>query len=442
MVNRLRRSLLLAAPAALVLRPFAAAAQGPLRIEITQGVIEPLPFAAPPFLPDSPAAADLANQITQVVIDDLTGTGLFRQIPPSAFIGKVTNFDAPVQFADWKAINAQALITGAVGVAGDKATVRFRLWDVFAQAGLGDGLQFQGPTASWRRLGHKVADAVYSRLTGEGGYFDSKVAYIAESGPKNARRKQVALMDYDGFNARTLTDGNALVVTPQISIKARQILYTSYELGSPRIFVMNVDGSGRHVLDQDAGMSFAPEFSPDGTRVVYSVSEGTGSDIVISGLGGGGRKQLTKSASIDTAPSFSPDGSQIVFESDRSGSQQIYMMSASGGEPKRISFGEGRYATPVWSPRGDLIAFTKIVGGRFHIGAMRLDGSNEQLLTASYIDEGPTWAPNGRVLMFFRESPGESGGPQIYTVDVTGRNLRQVRTGGYASDPSWSGLLG
>lgn len=333
MVNRLRRSLLLAAPAALVLRPFAAAAQGPLRIEITQGVIEPLPFAAPPFLPDSPAAADLANQITQVVIDDLTGTGLFRQIPPSAFIGKVTNFDAPVQFADWKAINAQALITGAVGVAGDKATVRFRLWDVFAQAGLGDGLQFQGPTASWRRLGHKVADAVYSRLTGEGGYFDSKVAYIAESGPKNARRKQVALMDYDGFNARTLTDGNALVVTPQISIKARQILYTSYELGSPRIFVMNVDGSGRHVLDQDAGMSFAPEFSPDGTRVVYSVSEGTGSDIVISGLGGGGRKQLTKSASIDTAPSFSPDGSQIVFESDRSGSQQIYMMSASGASP-------------------------------------------------------------------------------------------------------------
>lgn len=441
MVNRLRRSLLLAAPAALLVPSFAAFAQAPLRIEITQGVVEPMPFAAPPFVPDTPASADLAAKITQVVIDDLTGSGLFREIPRSAHIGRITNFDAPVQFADWKAINAQALITGAVGVAGDKATVRFRLWDVFAQSGLGEGLQFQGPAASWRRLAHKIADAVYSRLTGEGGYFDSKVAFIAESGPKNARRKQVSIMDYDGFNARALTDGNSIVVTPRLSIKGKQILYTSYEAGAPRIFIMNADGSGRRVLDSAAGMSFAPHFSADGSKVVYTVSEGTGSDIYVIGVNGGGRKRLTQSASIDTAPSFSPDGSQIVFESDRSGSQQVYVMSASGGEPKRISFGEGRYATPVWSPRGDLVAFTKITGGRFHIGAMRLDGSDEKLLTASYIDEGPTWAPNGRVLMFFRESPGEGGGPQIYSVDITGRNLRQVPTAGFASDPSWSGLL-
>ncbi len=442
MVSLSRRGLILAAPAVLLARPFAAAAQSPLRIEITQGVIEPMPFAVPGFVPDSPMAADLAARITQVVIDDLTGTGLFREIPASAHIGRITNFDAPVQFSDWKAINAQALITGAVGLAGDKAQVRFRLWDVFAQTGLGEGLRFQGPAASWRRLGHKVADAVYSRLTGEGGYFDSKVAFIAESGSKNARSKRVALMDFDGANPQMITDGGALVVTPRISIKARRILYTSYEAGAPRVFVMGVDGSGRRVLDQASAMSFAPHFSSDGGRVVYSVSEGSGSDIFVIGADGGGRRRLTQSASIDTAPSFSPDGGQIVFESDRSGSQQIYVMSSGGGEPKRISFGEGRYATPVWSPRGDLVAFTKIVGGRFHIGAMRIDGSEEQLLTASYIDEGPTWAPNGRVLMFFRESPGASGGPQIYTVDITGRNLRRVPTAGFASDPSWSSLLG
>jgi len=425
-----------------VLRPFAAAAQAPLRIEITEGVIEPMPFAAPAFVPDTPAAADLAARITQVVIDNLVGTGLFREVPRSAHIGRISNFDAPVQFADWRAINAQALITGAAGQQGDQVTVRFRLWDVFAQAPLGEGLQFAGTATAWRRMGHKVGDAVYSRLTGESGYFDSRVAYIAASGPKNARRKQVAVMDYDGANSITLTDGNALVLTPRISRSARQILYTSYEAGAPRVFMIEAGGGRRQVLDDVQGMTFAPRFSPDGNRAVFSMSTGTGSDIFVSDIGSRRRTQLTQTSSIDTAPCFSQDGGQIVFESDRAGTQQLYVMSSGGGEARRISFGDGRYATPVWSPRGDLIAFTKLVGGRFHVGVMRADGSNERLLTASYIDEGPSWAPNGRVLMFFRETPGETGGPQLYSVDITGRNLRRVPTAGFASDPSWSGLLG
>jgi TolB protein len=442
MVDRLRRNLLLGVPAALALRPFAAAAQSPLRIEITEGVIEPMPFAAPAFVPDSGAASDLAARITRVVVDDLVGTGLFREVPPAAHIGRIASFDAPVQFADWKAINAQALITGAAGVSGDQVQVRFRLWDVFAQAPLGEGLQFAGSASAWRRMGHKVADAVYSRLTGEGGYFDSRVAFIAASGPKEARRKQLAIMDYDGANAVTLTDGSALVLTPRLSPSARQILYTSYETGSPRVMLMEAGGGQRTVLDDASGMTFAPRFSPDGRRAVYSMSVGTGSDLFVTDLGGRGHVQLTRGSSINTAPSFAPDGNQIVFESDRGGTQQLYVMSAAGGEARRISFGDGRYATPVWSPRGDMIAFTKIVGGRFHIGVMRTDGSNEKLLTGSYLDEGPTWAPNGRVLMFFRESSGESGGPTLYSVDITGRNLRQVPTAGFASDPSWSGLLG
>ncbi len=442
MVNPLRRNLILGVPAAVLLRPFAAAAQAPLRIEITEGVIEPMPFAVPAFVPDTPDAADSANRITQVVVDDLTGTGLFREVPRAAHIGRISNFDVPVQFADWRAINAQALITGAAGQSGDRVAVRFRLWDVFAQQPLGEGLQFEGSAANWRRMGHKVADAVYSRLTGEGGYFDSRVAYIAASGPKDARRKQVAVMDFDGANSITLTDGSALVLTPRISQSAREILYTSYEQGAPRVFMIEAGGGRRQVLDDVQGMTFAPRFSPDGSRAVFSMSTGTGSDIFVSEMGSRRRTQLTQTSSIDTAPGFSPDGGQIVFESDRAGTQQLYVMSSGGGEARRISFGDGRYATPVWSPRGDLIAFTKIVGGRFHIGVMRTDGSNERLLTASYIDEGPTWSPNGRVLMFFRETPGETGGPQIYSVDITGRNLRRVPTAGFASDPSWSGLLG
>ena len=441
MVDGLRRNLLIGVPAAaLLLRPFAAAA-APLRIEITEGVVEPMPFAVPGFVPDTPAAGDLAARITQVVIDDLTGTGLFREIPPAAQIGKITNFDAPVAFADWKAINAQALITGAVGTNGDRAQVRFRLWDVFAQQGLGEGLQFEGPAGSWRRLAHKVADAVYSRLTGETGYFDSKVAFIAASGPKEARVKQLAIMDYDGANPVMLTDGSALVLTPRLSPTAKQVLYTSYEEGAPKVMLMEAGGGRRTVIDDTSGMTFAPRFSPDGKRAVFSMSAGTGSNLYITDIGGRGHTQLTRGAAIDTGPAFSPDGNQIVFESDRSGTQQLYIMPASGGEATRISFGDGRYATPVWSPRGDLVAFTKIDGGRFFIGVMRTDGSDEKLLTGSYLDEGPTWAPNGRVLMFFRESPGASGGPQLYSVDITGRNLKKVPTNGFASDPSWSGLL-
>jgi TolB protein len=444
MVDRIRRNLLIGAPAAaLIARPFAAAAQGPLRIEITEGVVEPMPFAVPAFVPDNPAAGDLAARIAQVLTDDLTGTGLFREIPRAAHIARVGSFDAPVQFADWRAINAQALITGAVGVSGDQVSVRFRLWDVFAQTQLGEGLRFDGTQAMWRRLGHKVADAVYARLTGEGGYFDSRMAFVAESGPKAARRKQLAVMDYDGANVITLTDGAALVLAPRFAPSARQILFTSYAARTPQVYLIEA-GGGRlqPIPGTGAGdISLAGGFSPNGAQALISVSERGASNIYLVDLASGGRRALTQTSAIDTAPSFSPDGSRVVFESDQGGTQQLYIMAAGGGPSQRISFGEGRYATPAWSPRGDLIAFTKMIGGRFHIGVMRPDGSGERLLTASYLDEGPSWSPNGRVIAFYRETPGDAGGPGIYTVDITGRNLRQVPTAGFASGPSWSGLL-
>ncbi|MBM9596418.1 Tol-Pal system beta propeller repeat protein TolB [Roseitranquillus sediminis] len=419
----------------------AAAQQGPLRIEITEGVIEPLPIAIPTFTAETPAAEAWARDITRLVAQDLIGTGLFREIPQDAFISR-PGFDAPVQYADWKAINAQGLVTGAVSLDGDRLTVKFRLYDVFAEQPLGEGLQFGASTATWRRVAHKVADQVYSRITGEGGYFDSRVAFVEETGPKDARLKRLAVMDYDGANVSYLTDASSIVLAPRFSPDGNRLIYTSYATGFPQIYEMNLQTYAARPLGEQPGtMTFAPRFAPDGRRIVFSLSQGGNTDIYSLDLGTGERRRLTEAPSIETAPSFSPDGSQIVFESDRSGTQQLYVMPVGGGEPRRISFGAGRYGTPVWSPRGDYIAFTKQNAGRFHIGVMRTDGSEERLLTASFLDEGPTWAPNGRVLMFTRETSGAGGQPALFSVDISGRNLKQVPTQGPASDPSWSPLL-
>lgn len=414
---------------------------GPLRIEIDQGVIEPLPYAVPDFLPETAAASELATQIARVIASDLSGTGLFREVPASAHISTVTGFDNPVKYADWKAVNAQALITGAVSVSGNRLTVRFRGYDVFAESELGSGLQFTGTTDGWRRMAHKVSDAIYSRITGESGYFDSRVVYVSESGPKNDRRKRLAIMDYDGANVQFLTNSASLVLAPRFSPTGDRVLYTSYESGFPQIHVLDVGKVQRKILSSgDGTMSFAPRFAPDGRTVVYSQTQGGNTDLFSMDIASGAKTRLTTAPSIETAPSFSPDGSQIVFESDRSGSQQLYVMAASGGDARRISFGQGRYGTPVWSPRGDMIAFTKQNKGRFHIGVMRTDGSEERLLTASFLDEGPTWSPNGRVIMFTRESQGSTGRALLYSVDITGRNLKPIKTPDGASDPAWSPL--
>nr|WP_238941264.1 Tol-Pal system beta propeller repeat protein TolB [Jannaschia sp. Os4] len=437
MLTILSLSLALAVPATAP-----AAQDGPLRLTITDGVIEPMPIAVPPFVARTPGATELAAQISQVVTADLVNTGLFRAIPPEAHVTRVSSFESPVQFSDWQAINAQALITGAVDVSGDRIVVQFRLWDVFSQAPLGEGLQFAGTRDGWRRMAHKVADAAYSRITGEDPYFDSRVAFVSESGPKSDRQKRIAVMDYDGANVQYLTSSDSLVLAPRFSPDGRTILYTSYETGFPRVTLLDVGSLGRRTVGpQDTNMSFSPRFSPDGGRVVYAAEVSGNTDLYLLDIASGATQRLTTEPSIETGASFSPDGRFITFDSDRSGSSQIYVMPATGGTPTRISSGAGRYTTPVWSPRGDLIAFTKQNAGRFHIGVMRTDGSEERLLTGAFLDEGPTWSPNGRVVMFTRESPGAQGASQLYSVDITGRNLQLAPTPGAASDPSWGPLL-
>ncbi len=440
---RLKTLAIAAALALLVpVAPAALAQSGPLKITITEGVIEPLKLAIPDFVPESGGADQLARDIAAVVTADLEGSGLFVRISPDAYISRLTSFDAPVSYPDWKAINAVGLITGAVSVSGDKINVKFRLFDIFSGQQLGEGLQFGGTKATWRRMAHKVADAAYSRITGEGGYFDTRVVFVSESGPKNQRAKRLAVMDYDGANVQYLTDSSAIVLAPRFSPTGDRVLYTSYESGFPRIYLLDVASVSRRALEEQPGtMTFAPRFAPDGNTVVFSLERGGNTDIYTTSVGSGGAQQLTNAPSIETGPSYSPDGSKIVFESDRSGTQQLYIMSAGGGEPTRISFGDGRYGTPVWSPRGDLIAFTKQNAGQFHIGVMRTDGKEERLLTTSFLDEGPSWAPNGRVIMFTRESAGAGGAAQLYSVDISGRVLQVVPTETAASDPAWSPLL-
>lgn len=414
---------------------------GALEITVAGGEFKPIAVAAPAFFAEGAEAGALAAQIRALALTDLDGSGLFRQIDQTAYIDQIAGFDAEPQYADWRAINADALFTGDARIEPDgRLLVRFRLFDPFAEGQI-EGLQFFSDPADWRRIGHKIADAVYSKLTGEGGYFDSRIVYVDEQGPKGARIKRLAIMDQDGANFRYLTSGGSLVLTPRFSPNDQEILYISYERGAPQIFLYNLETGQQEVLGNFPGMSFAPRFSPDGRQVLLSLEQGGNTDIWVMELATRKMRRLTQSPSIETAASYSPDGRQIVFESDRGGGQQIYVMSALGGGAQRISFGEGRYGTPVWSPRGDLIAFTKQAGGQFQIGVMRADGSEERILDSSFLSEGPTWAPNGRVISFFRESPGANGRPSLWSVDITGRNLKRLPTANAGSDPAWSPLL-
>jgi len=412
-----------------------------LRLDITQGNVQPLPIAVPDFLPATPGDAEPARLVTQIITANLARSGLFAPIDPAAYIEKIVNFDAAPRFPDWRAINAQALVLGRITRQGDgRFKAEFRLWDVFAGQQL-EGKQYSVPFENVRRIAHIVSDAIYVRLTGEKGYFDSRIVFVDETGPKERRVKRLALMDQDGANTRYLTRGDDLVLTPRFSPTTQEITYMSFGQGDPRVYLLNLDNPGqREVVGNFPGMTFAPRFSPDGGSVIMSLQRGGNSNIFVMNLGSKAITRLTDSAAIDTSPSYSPDATRICFESDRGGRPQIYVMPAHGGNAQRITYGQGSYSTPVWSPRGDVIAFTKQLEGQFAIGVINPDGSGERVLTSGFHNEGPTFAPNGRVLMFFRD-PGGNAGPALYTVDLTGRNEQRVPTPSFASDPAWSPLL-
>lgn len=414
-----------------------APAHAALSIEVRGANIEPLPIAIPHMLPGT-GDTDYAARISDVVAADLERSGFFKALERGTFLEKITNPNVAPRFDDWKAIDAKALVTGSVSVSGGQITAQFRLWDVFGSEQI-EGQQFSTTEENWRRVAHIIADAIYERLTGEKGYFDTRIVFVDESGSKQQRRKRLAIMDQDGANVRFLTNGEDLVLTPRFSPTSQEVTYMSFVPGSqPKVYLLNIETGQREIVGNFPGMTFSPRFSPDGQRIIMSLQQDGNANIYSMDLRSGATSRMTSSASIDTSPSYSPDGRFIVFESDRGGRQQLYKMAADGSGQERISFGNGVYSTPVWSPNGEWIAFTKREEGKFLIGVMKPDGSGERILTEGFHNEGPTWAPNGRVLMFFRETPGAAGGPKLWSVDVTGYNEQIIPTPGFSSDPAWS----
>ena len=416
-----------------------------LRIKINSGQVEPLPIAIANFTGEEVVSSKIGRQISTVVSNNLVGSGQFKAIESAAFIAPPTNPSVRPNFTDWTPLGIKALITGSVKNINDQQIeVEFRLWDVIAETDL-IGLRLSVNSKAWRRVAHIISDEIFERLSGDSGYFDTRIVYIAESGPQNKRIKRLAIMDQDGENHQFLTDGSFLVLTPRFSPTSQEITYLAYFKNEPRVYIFNLETGQQELLGSFPGMTFAPRFSPSGEKIIMSLAEKGVTDIYTMDLNNQEVKRLTNSPSIDTSPSFSPDGKKIIFNSDRGGTQQLYVMDSTGRNVKRISFGKGRYATPVWAPKGELIAFTKILKNKFYIGVMSPDGSGERLLAQGYLVEGPTWAPNGRVLMYFKqEAPiddGKSASVNLFKIDITGFRETRIVTPSDGSDPAWSPLL-
>ena len=424
-----------------------------IEVDITRGNLNPLPVAVSPLFQDKKSKKefqrelnldDIGSEISKVVENNLKQSGLFNPLSKDAFLQKPDIAHLKPRFEDWALIKAQALITGKVSISNGKLKVEFRLWDVLAGREM-LALAFTTVPNNWRRVGHIITDKVYERLTGEKGYFDTRIIYVSEEGLKTQRVKKLAIMDQDGFNTKYLTLGNELVLTPRFNPTNQMVTYLSYFRNLPRVYLLDIETGIQEVVGDFPGMTFAPRFSPDGKKIIMSFAKDGKSDIYVMDLENRIVEQITNHPSIDTSPSYSPDGKYITFNSDRSGYQQIYVMKSDGSNVKRISFGNGLYGTPVWSPRGDLIAFTKLHKGKFYIGVMRTDGKGERLLTENFYQEAPSWSPNGRVLIFYRETKtnekGEGFSAKLWSIDLTGYNERLVETETDASDPSWSSLL-
>ncbi len=424
-----------------------------IEVDITRGNLNPLPIAVSPLSIDSNSnealqktlkKKNIGSEISKVVENNLQTSGLFNPLSKDAFLQKPDIAHLKPRFEDWSLIKAQALITGKVIYKNEKLRVEFRLWDVLAGKEM-MALAFTTVPTNWRRVGHIITDKVYERLTGEKGYFDTRIIYVSEEGPKTKRIKKLAIMDQDGFNTKYLTLGNELVLTPRFNPTNQMVTYLSYFRNLPRVYLLDIETGIQEVVGDFPGMTFAPRFSPNGKKIIMSFAMDGNSDIYTMDLENRVVERITNHPSIDTSPSYSPDGKYICFNSDRSGYQQIYVMKSDGTKVKRISFGKGLYGTPVWSPRGDLIAFTKLHKGKFYIGVMRTDGSGERLLTENFYQEAPSWSPNGRVLIFYRETKSDSEGKgfsaKLWSIDLTGYNERLVDTETDASDPSWSSLL-
>ena len=418
-----------------------------LEITLNQGTVKPTPIAITNLFSNNSALDKLGKNIASVISDNLQRSGLFIPINQKAFIQSSESLSDQPRFEDWKVIKAQHLVSGKIETNNNKISIEFRLFDVFAQKQI-VGKKYETSKNNWRRVAHIISDAIFQRITGEGGFFDTRIVYVAETGPKDNRQKRLAIMDQDQANHRFLTDGSYLVLTPRFSPNSQKITFMSYvKANSPRVFIFDIETGQQEIVGEFPGMTFAPRFSPDGKKIVMSYSDPDvgNSEIYILDLQTRSTERITNNSGIDVSGSFSPDGKNIVFNSDRAGRRHIYIIDNKGKNLRRISREAGSYYTPVWSPRGDMIAFTKQEGGQFYIGVMEIDGSNERMIAKSFHVEGPTWSPNGRYLMYFKEerssSDGTGGESSLYSIDLTGYTERKIITPLGGSDPAWSPLM-
>ncbi len=414
-------------------------------IRITQGELRARPISVPDFIGPDEASRALGADIAGVIINDLESSGWFDASDPASHIQQISDIDVQPRFADWRLIGSEALVAGSVEVlsSGD-VRVAFRLWNVQTQSQMA-GLRFETTRDNWRRVAHQVADRVYERLLGDEGYFDTRIVYIHESGPKTNPVTRLAIMDQDGANPEFLTNGDYMVLLPTFSPTAQQIAYVSFRDMRPTTYLFDIETGREERLFEISpeAESYSARFSPDGQSIVTTVSQGGNSDIHVFNLSTRRLTRITNEPSLEAEPSFDPTGRRIVFRSNRAGesSSHLYTMNVDGTDVRRLTFGQGIYGTPVWSPRGDYIAFTNQSRGQFRLGVIRPDGTGERIITQNFKIDRPTWSPNGRVLMFSVEYPGSQIRKEIRTIDVTGRNERVLNTPGNASDPAWSPLL-
>lgn len=415
-----------------------------IELTITGTGARQVPVAVVDFVGQTSQEQDMGMEIARIVRSNLSRAGLLRTIDPKMHPQDSRAALLNMQYPQWQLAGSDNVITGRIKVSQyGRLNVEFFLNDTVRRNQL-MALSFSTMANNWRRVGHVISDEVMKRLTGEDGAFDTRIVYVAESGPKTRRTKQLAIMDQDGGNHRILTGNDLLVTTPRFSPASQEITYVALQGNTWRVFIYNLETGQQEVISDFQGTPTAPRFSPKGDRMVLSISFNGNTDLYEVDLTTRRRTRLTNSQGIDTAASYGPGGRRLVFESDRGGSQQLYIKALDTGEVRRISRGQGSYATPVWSPTGEWIAFTKRQGEDFHIGIMRPDGTDERLLTSGFVAESPTWAPNGRLLAYYKQEPtqqGDSVQTALYAVDLFTYQERLVMTPNDASDPAWSPRL-
>ena len=416
-------------------------AHAELKIDIVAGNFSPVPIAIQKF---EAKDTKLANTLRQVVENDLKSTGLFRIINPAAH-PQMLKMDKMPEFDDWAAINTQVLVQGKLTKTKDgKYRLQFYVWDIKGKEQI-EAQILVAPKKSSRRLAHIMADAIYERLIGESGYFDTQIVMTTETGEMQNRNKRLAIIDSDGYGFRYISDGETMVMSPHFSPNMQTIVFLSYRNDDPMVWSLDMNTGTQKRLGRFGGMTFAPRFSPDGSRVALSLVKGGTTNLYEFNTKTNELRQLTFGDYIDTSPSYSPSGQKMAFNSNRSGSQQIHILDLNDLTEKRITFGSGRYATPAWSPDGNYIAFTKISDDTFFVGIMSPKGKNEKVLAGGWFMEAPSWAPNSRRIIYYETEKidDEERESHIRSVDIMGQNTYDIKLpdGVNGLEPTWSPKL-